>query len=46
MAGYSPKIATISGIDIELHWTFILLLFARSFRREAIFGLDGRKLDA
>ena len=26
MAEYSPRIATISGIDIELHWTFIILL--------------------
>jgi Zn-dependent protease len=26
MAGISPKVGSISGIDIQLHWSFILLL--------------------
>ncbi len=26
MAGFSPNIGKIDGIDIELHWTFIMLL--------------------
>ncbi|MGC8687078.1 MAG: site-2 protease family protein [Candidatus Micrarchaeia archaeon] len=26
MAGISPKIGSISGIDIQLHWSFVLLL--------------------